>query len=107
MIKLNVLYPYTEGGRFDHAYYRDKHMPFVAQKLGGACLYYSIDKGLAGAGPGAPTPYFGACSIFCESTDSLQKALAPVAKDIIGDIKNYTDTEPIMWISDVVVERSR
>lgn len=27
MIKVTVLYPYTEG--VDHAYYRDKHMPMV------------------------------------------------------------------------------
>jgi uncharacterized protein (TIGR02118 family) len=27
MIKVNVMYPYSEGARFDHAYYRDRHMP--------------------------------------------------------------------------------
>jgi len=28
MIKVSVMYPNTPGARFDHAYYRDKHMPF-------------------------------------------------------------------------------
>ncbi len=27
MIKVSVMYPNTPGARFDHAYYRDKHMP--------------------------------------------------------------------------------
>ncbi|TQU74294.1 EthD family reductase, partial [Xanthomonas perforans] len=27
MIKVSVMYPYREGARFDHAYYRDQHMP--------------------------------------------------------------------------------
>ena len=106
MIKFNVMYPRTEGGRFDHAYYRDKHMPMVAQKLGSACLYYSIDKGLAGGAPGAPSPFFAACSIACDSLESLQQALGPNAKAIMADVPNYTDAQPVVWISEVVVERS-
>jgi len=106
MIKLNVLYPGKPGTRFDHAYYRDKHMPMVAHRLGSACLYYSIDKGLAGGAPGSPSPYLGACSITCPSAEALQSALAPHAKEIIADVANYTDSEPVMWISEVVVERS-
>jgi uncharacterized protein (TIGR02118 family) len=106
MIKLNVLYPNAEGARFDHAYYRDKHMPMVADRLGSACLYYSIDQGLAGGAPGSPPPYLAACSFACESAEALQKALGPHAKEIMADIPNYTDAKPVMWISEVVVERS-
>jgi len=50
MIKINVMYPYTEGARFDHAYYRDRHMPMVKARLGSACAYYTVEKGLAGRG---------------------------------------------------------
>lgn len=106
MIKLNVLYPHAEGARFDHAYYRDRHMPMVAQKLGGACLYYSIDRGLAGGAPGSPSPFLAACSVVCESLESFQKAMGPVARDIRADVSNYTDVQPVTWISEVVVERS-
>jgi uncharacterized protein (TIGR02118 family) len=52
MIKVSVMYPYTAGARFDHTYYRDKHMPMVKQRLGAACLYYTVDKGIAGGAPG-------------------------------------------------------
>ena len=52
MIKVNVMYPYTEGARFDHAYYRDRHMPMVKARLGSACAYYTVEKGLAGRAPG-------------------------------------------------------
>ena len=41
MIKVTVMYPYTEGARFDHAYYRDRHMPMVKARLGSACAYYT------------------------------------------------------------------
>lgn len=106
MIKLNVLYPGSADTRFDHAYYRDKHMPMVANRLGSACLYYSIDKGLAGGAPGSASPYLGACSIACHSVESLQKALGQHGKEIVADIANYTDSQPVMWISEVVVEKS-
>lgn len=106
MIRFNVMYPAKEGARFDHAYYRDKHMPMVASRLGAACLYYTVDKGVAGGAPGAPSPFLAACSIASPSAEALQAALGPHAKEIMGDIPNYTDVQPVVWISDVVVERS-
>lgn len=30
----SVMYPNTPGARFDHAYYRDKHMPLVNEAAG-------------------------------------------------------------------------
>src|SRR4051812_28856280 len=89
MIKLNVMYPATPGARFDHAYYRDKHVPMAASRLGSACLYYTIDKGLAGGAPGAPSPFLASCCFVCESAEQLQQALGPHAKEIMGDIPNY------------------
>lgn len=106
MIKFNVMYPAKDGARFDHAYYRDKHMPLVARLLGDACLYYTVDKGLAGGAPGAPSPFIACCSVYCESAERLQAAIGPHVKEIMADIANYTDVHPVVWISDVVVERS-
>ena len=74
MIKVSVMYPNTEGARFDHAYYRDKHMPLLKSRMGDACRYYTVDRGLAGGAPGAPAPYIGMCHIFCDSVESFQAA---------------------------------
>jgi uncharacterized protein (TIGR02118 family) len=103
MIKVSVMYPNTPGARFDHTYYRDKHMPLVKARMGDACLYYTIDKGIAGGAPGAPATYVGMCHIFSESVQSFQAAFGPHAKEIMGDIRNYTDIAPVMQISEVVV----
>jgi uncharacterized protein (TIGR02118 family) len=54
MIKVSVMYSNTPGARFDHEYYLDKHMPLVEARLGDACKYYTVDKGLAGGAPGEP-----------------------------------------------------
>jgi len=105
MIKVSVMYPNNPGARFDHDYYREKHMPLVKSRMGDACKYYTIDKGLAGGAPGAPATYVGMCHIFADSVDAFQKAFGPHVKEIMGDIKNYTDIAPVMQISEVVVEK--
>src|SRR5204862_8043907 len=51
MIIVSVMYPNTPGNRFDHEYYRDKHMPLVKARLGAACKFYTVDKGLAARPP--------------------------------------------------------
>src|ERR1700736_3190325 len=103
MIKVSVMYPNTPGARFDHGYYRDKHMPLVKARMDSACKYYTVDRGLAGGAPGAPATYVGMCHIFCESIEAFQAGFGPHAKEIMADIPNYTDQTPIIQISEVVV----
>ena len=67
MIKVTVMYPYTEGARFDHTYYRERHMPMVKAALGSACAYYTVDKGLTGRAPGEPPAFVAMCAFICDS----------------------------------------
>jgi uncharacterized protein (TIGR02118 family) len=103
MIKVTVMYANAPGVRFDHEYYRDKHMPLVKSRMGAACKYYTVDKGLAGGAPGAPAPYVAMCHIFCESVETFQAGFGPHAKEIMADIPNYTDRTPVIQIGEVVV----
>ena len=106
MIKVSVMYPTSPGARFDHDYYRDSHMPLVKSLMGDSCLYYTVDKGIAGGAPGEAPAYVGMCHIFCESVESFQSGFGPHAQAIMADIPNYTDIPPVMQISEVVVEKS-
>jgi uncharacterized protein (TIGR02118 family) len=103
MIKVSVMYPNAAGARFDHAYYRDKHLPFVKNKMGDACKYYTIDKGIAGGAPGSVPTYIGMCHLFCESVEAFQAGFGPHAAEIMADIPNYTDLTPVIQISEVIV----
>ena len=103
MIKVSVMYPNIPGNRFDHAYYRDTHMPLVKSRMGDACRFYTVDKGLAGGTPGSSAPYVGMCHIFSDSVEQFQAGFGPHAKEIMADIANYTDLTPVMQISEVVV----
>jgi len=61
------------------------------------------DKGLAGGNPGAPAVYVGMCHIFCDSVEAFQRGFGPHAKEIMADIPKYTDLQPVIQISEVVV----
>lgn len=106
MFKVTVMYPYTEGARFDHDYYRDTHMPLVKSKLGSACEYYTVEKGMAGGQPGDPPTYVAMCAFICNSLEGYGAAMQANAEEILGDIPNYTDITPVIQISELVVERS-
>jgi uncharacterized protein (TIGR02118 family) len=103
MIKVSVMYPNDAGARFDHDYYRDKHMPMVKSRMGDSCKYYTVDKGIAGGMPGTPATYVGMCHIFSDSIEAFQSGFGPHADEIMADIKNYTDLTPVIQISEVVV----
>jgi uncharacterized protein (TIGR02118 family) len=103
MIKVSVMYPNTPGARFDHEYYRTKHMPMVKSRMGEKCKSYTVDKGLAGGAPGAPAAYIAMGHLFCDSTEAFQAGFGPHATEILGDIPNYTDQTPVIQISEVIV----
>src|SRR5271165_3688053 len=42
MIKVSVMYPNTPGSKFNHEYYRDKHMPMVKSRMGENCKFYTV-----------------------------------------------------------------
>lgn len=103
MIKATVMYENKPGARFDHAYYRDQHLPLVKRLMGDYCTSYAIDKGLAGGAPGTPATYVAVAHIFCRSLEDFQKGFGPHAREIMADVPNYTDLSPVVQISEVVV----
>ena len=102
MIKLSVYYPADRGSKFDHDYYRTRHMPLLRERLGDACLRYDIDKGLAGLEPGSAPQFVAACHVYSPTLEMFQKAFDPHRAEIVADIANYTDIAPIVQISEVV-----
>lgn len=106
MIKVSVIYPSKSGARFDHDYYRTKHLPLIKSRMGAGLKYYAIDKGLAGGDGKALPAYIAMCHLLSDSMEAYQCSFGPYAKEIHGDIANFTDVTPIVQISDVVVENS-
>ena len=102
MVKVTILYPNGEGKTFDMDYYSNKHMPMVASLLGGALKKLEIDKGLGGRSSEEPMPYMAIGYLYFDKLSDYQDAFGPVAEKIVGDIPNYTNTQPLIQISEVL-----
>ena len=101
MIKVSVFYPNTAGSTFDMLYYLNNHMPMVKQKLGAALKGQAVEQGLGGGQPGTPPAYLAMGHLFFDSVDAFQRAWGPHADAIVGDVPNYTNTQPTIQLSEV------
>jgi uncharacterized protein (TIGR02118 family) len=54
MIKVSILYPYRENGKFDVEYYCRTHMPLAARLFGAALKGSLVDIGINAGPPGMP-----------------------------------------------------
>ena len=101
MIKVSVFYPNREGSKFDMNYYCNSHMPMVREKLGSACKGAAVEQGLSGAAPGSRPAYTAMGHLYFESLDAFQAGFAQHGQTFMADVRNYTDIEPQIQISDV------
>ncbi|WP_242086453.1 EthD family reductase [Aestuariivivens sediminis] len=102
-IKVSVLYPGKAGSTFDMDYYCHQHVPMVGGLLGDALLGATIEKGLSGGAPDSAAPYVAMGNIYFESIESFQNSFGAHADKIMGDLPNFTNIEPVVQISEVLV----
>ncbi|WP_338089458.1 EthD family reductase [Maribacter huludaoensis] len=57
MIKVSVMYPNSEGVKFDTEYYKNTHLPMVQKLVGSALKELELDLGVGGRAPGKAAPY--------------------------------------------------
>ena len=76
-------------------------MPLVRKLLGASCTNASVDEGIAGGTPGSKAPYFAIGHLYFNNIEDFISSFGPNANAITSDIPNYTDTTPIVQISDV------
>lgn len=103
MIKVSVLYPVGENKLFDMDYYSRQHVPMVKQLLGETCKQAAVEQGIAGAAPGTRPVYLAMGHLYFDTVEDFQHAFAPHADTIMGDIPNFTNTTPLVQISEVIM----
>jgi uncharacterized protein (TIGR02118 family) len=103
MIKVSVLYPSGVGNTFDMDYYCNKHVPMAASLLEPALKGATVDKGLASDAPESPPPYLAVANLYFDSVDAFQNTFGPNAEKIMGDMPNYTNAQPVIQISEVLL----
>jgi uncharacterized protein (TIGR02118 family) len=99
-MSLQVMHPITETTNFDYDYYFNKHMQIVGETLGEHIQSTLVTKSIAG-GPDIPAGYYAIATIVFEDQSAMDLALSK-AGPAFGDIPNFTNTEPVMLIGEVV-----
>jgi len=103
MIRVSVMYPNKQGSHFDIAYYCTKHIPMLRQLLGAALVRVDVEEGISGATPDSPAAFLAIGHLSFESVEAFQKAFAPHASQVRGDVPNYTNSPPSIQISNVKI----
>jgi len=103
MVKISILYP--NNGKFDMDYYFNAHMPLSIKHLSAGHGYkgVSVERGLGGATPGSAPSFVALCHYVFDSVDNFMAAFLPHAAELQGDMPNYTDIEPVIQFSEVVI----
>ena len=107
LFKVEILYPGGDDKTFDMDYYEKKHMPMVAGYLGKNLKFYEIDKGVSGRTPGDKPPFVAVGYFYVMDVAEYNKAIAQNRDAIINDIKNYTNIQPVIQISEIKMQSTR
>jgi uncharacterized protein (TIGR02118 family) len=102
MITVSVFYPKTAASRFDFAYYLNTHTPLLKRLLDPLGMQNLRLLRAAGSLDGSPAPFEVLALFDMPSLEGLQNALAQHAPQILGDIPNYTDVQPVIQLNEAL-----
>jgi uncharacterized protein (TIGR02118 family) len=103
MIRFSVLYPATSGSHFHFDYYLGKHLEIAKRLLLPLGLVrIEVDRGVAGFPPGSPALYHAIGHLIFPDITTCQSALAATAAELIADVPNYTDSQAVIQVSEIV-----
>jgi uncharacterized protein (TIGR02118 family) len=102
MIKVSIFYPNTPGATFDMAYYTSEHLTMLQKRIP-ACKGVAAERGLGGGEPGSKPTYIAVGHLLFDSVESFQTGFAPHAAEIVADVPNYTNTRPVIQVSEIAL----
>jgi uncharacterized protein (TIGR02118 family) len=98
---VSVAYPQKAGGTFDFEYYVRTHVPLVARLVGANAVKAEVRRGVAS--PDGSAPHFVCLANFwIKSPQEFQATLARHGSEIMGDIPNFTNLQPILQVDEVL-----
>jgi uncharacterized protein (TIGR02118 family) len=101
MIKVSVFYPNQDGGRFDIAYYCEKHMTMVQRLCGPALKGLAVEHGMSRMAPGSAAPFMAMGHLYFDSAEAFHGAFGPHLDEILSDVPKYTSVQPSIQVSEV------
>ncbi len=107
MATISVVYPRSAGATFDYDYYQNKHLPLALNRWADAGLVGGEALLGKSAADGSDAPFFAIGIIHFQSSEKLSAALSGEhASEVIGDIRNFTNVQPIIQINERIEPKS-
>ncbi len=102
MVSLTVLYPKSESSHFDHDYYINKHIPLVRERFTSMGLTdVRLVRGTTT--PDGSAARFELIGLLSFPSDAeLSAALAAHGGEVMGDVPNFTNIQPVIQISEEI-----
>lgn len=101
MFCVTIAYPKQDDGKFDFDYYSTKHLPMAAGHLGDNVTKAEVRRGLVAA-DGSTAPFVCITNLWINSVEDFQAALTNHGGEILGDLPNFTNCQPVIQISEVL-----
>src|SRR6266853_216973 len=99
MIEVTVAYPAGQGRTFNMDYYLKTHIPLFQKRMGAAMKTIRVSRGIGGS-----TPAFVAMvHATFDSAEVFATAFAPHTAELQGEAPNYTNIQPVVQISEVLM----
>jgi uncharacterized protein (TIGR02118 family) len=100
MVVVSVVYP--ASSRFDLDYYMRSHMKLVRERWSDMGLQEArLLRGTYGP-DGSAAPYALITLLTFGSAQQFQAAVAKHGAELLGDIKNFTDAQPVLQLNEPV-----
>lgn len=96
------MYPNGADVQFDATYYKNTHLPMISKLLGTALKGMELDLGIGSRIPGEPAPYVAIAHLLFDDIASFQNSFGPHAQTFAADVKNYTNVQGLLQISDLI-----
>ncbi len=101
MIRVYVMYPYSEGRDFNFEYYEKTHMPLCHRLLTPFGLKRTfVGRGLDGGAPGKPPQYICVGGMEFDNQGDYHRGVKTHGAELQADFSNYTDIDPILVVTE-------
>ena len=95
---LTILYPNSDGVRWDVEYYKTGHMPLIMRLYGEKAIKrFELRKGDAGMAPNSKADFIGSVNIYINDQAAFDAAGKVHGPTLVKDVPNFSSVNPIAF----------
>ena len=99
---LTILYPNSEGVRWDADYYREKHMTLIMKLYGTEAIRrFEVRKGLTGMDGTSKPTFVGCVNIYIEDQAKFDAAGAKHSQTLRDDVPHFSSVNPTATVTEI------